>query len=268
MNDVPVVSAGGRSLNRKVAVITGGASGIGAACTRRFVAEGWAVVVNYFVDSERAQAEALIAGAGGDVAGIVVQGDVSRDEDCRRIAAAAVETFGRIDVLISSAGTTRLVPHAKLDDLTMDDFLRTTSVNTAGPFQIARACAPALTEGDGGAIVIVSSYGAIFGTGSSMAYAASKGATNTLTMSLARVLAPKVRVNAVCPALSSDGFVERLDPVLFKARAAHQIERAPLKRIGAPADVAADVWWLATGASMITGSVISLDCGLHLNGDG
>jgi 3-oxoacyl-[acyl-carrier protein] reductase len=249
---------------RKVAVVTGGASGIGAACTRRFVAEGWAVVVNYFLDSEREQAEALIA----DGAGIVVQGDVSRDEDCRRIAAAAVEAFGRIDVLISSAGTTRLVPHAQLDDLTMDDFLRTTSVNTAGPFQIARACAPALLEGDGGAIVIVSSYGAVFGTGSSIAYAASKGATNTLTMSLARVLAPKVRVNAVCPALISDGFVERLDPALFKARAAHQIERAPLKRIGAPADVAADVWWLATGASMITGSVIALDCGLHLNGDG
>jgi 3-oxoacyl-[acyl-carrier protein] reductase len=252
----------------KVAVITGGASGIGAACTRRFVAEGWRVVVNYFLDSERAQAEALIAGVEGRAMGIVVQGDVSRDEDCRRIAAAAIDAFGRIDVLVSSAGTTRLVPHVRLDDLTMDDFIKTTSVNTVGPFQIARACASALMEGDGGAIVIVSSYGAIFGTGSSIAYAASKGATNTLTMSLARVLAPKVRVNAVCPALIREGFVERLDPVLFEARAAHQIARAPLQKVGTPAEVAADVWWLATGASMITGSVLSLDCGLHLNGDG
>lgn len=248
----------------RVAVVTGGASGIGAACVRRFVEEGWTVVVNYFLGSERAAAEALAAGSRG----IAVQGDVSRDDDCRRLAAEAGAAFGRIDALVNSAGTTRLVPHADLDALTIDDFLRTTSVNTAGPFQVSRACAPLLAEGDGGAIVIVSSYGAMFGTGSSIAYAASKGATNTLTMSLARVLAPKIRVNAVCPALVSDGFVERLDPVLFQARAAHQIARAPLQKVGTPADIAADVYWLAAGASLITGTVISLDCGLHLNGDG
>jgi 3-oxoacyl-[acyl-carrier protein] reductase len=248
----------------RVAVVTGGASGIGAACVRHFTGQGWRVVVNYFLDTEKPAAEALAAASRG----IAVQGDVSRDDDCRRIAAAAVGAFGRIDALVSSAGSTRLVPHADLDALTMDDFLKTTAVNTAGPFQIARACAAALGEGDGGAIVIVSSYGAIFGTGSSMAYAASKGATNTLTMSLARVLAPKIRVNAVCPALVSDGFVERLDPVLFKARAANQVAKSPLKKVGTPAEVAADVYWLSAGASMITGSVFSLDCGLHLNGDG
>ena len=249
---------------RRVAVVTGGASGIGAACVRRFAAEGWQVVVNYFLDTEEAAAHALAA----DGHGIAVQGDVTRDADCRRLAAAAGDAFGRIDALVSSAGTTRLVPHADLDALTMDDFLKMSAVNTAGPFQVARACAPLLAAGDGGAIVIVSSYGAIFGTGSSMAYAASKGATNTLTMSLARVLAPRVRVNAVCPALIRDGFVERLDPELFKARAAHQVDRAPLKKVGTPADVAADVYWLAAGASLITGTVIALDCGLHLNGDG
>lgn len=247
----------------RVAVVTGGASGIGAACVRRFVAEGWRVAVNYFLDGVHDAAAALAADRG-----ITIQGDVTQDADCRRIAAATVERFGRIDALVSSAGTTRLVPHADLDALTIDDFLKMAAVNTAGPFQIARACAPALTDGDGGAIVIVSSYGAIFGTGSSMAYAASKGATNTLTMSLARVLAPRVRVNAVCPALISDGFVERLDPALFAARAAHQVVRAPLKKVGTPAEVAADVYWLASGASLITGSVLSLDCGLHLNGDG
>ena len=248
----------------RVAVVTGGASGIGAACVRHFAGQGWRVVVNYLLDAEKPAAEALAATSNG----IAVLGDVSRDDDCRRIAKEAVDRFGRIDALVNSAGSTRLVPHADLDALTMDDFLKMTSVNTAGPFQIARACAAALADGDGGAIVIVSSYGAIFGTGSSMAYAASKGATNTLTMSLARVLAPKIRVNAVCPALVSDGFVERLDPVLFKARAANQIAKSPLKKVGTPAEVAADVYWLEAGASMITGSVFSLDCGLHLNGDG
>lgn len=251
-------------MSDKVVVVTGGASGIGAACVRRFVAEGWRVVVSYFLDTEKAAAEALAASG----TGIAVQGDVSRDADCRRIAQAATDAFGRIDALVCSAGWTRLVPHAKLDDLTMDDFQKTMAVNTAGPFQMSRACAPALTASGDGAIVIVSSYGAVFGTGSSIAYAASKGATNTLTMSLARVLAPAVRVNAVCPALIGDGFVERLDPELFKARAAHQIARAPLKKVGKPDDVAGDIWWLAAGTTMITGTCISLDYGLHLNGDG
>jgi 3-oxoacyl-[acyl-carrier protein] reductase len=179
----------------KVVVVTGGASGIGAGCVRHFIAQGWRVVVNYFLEGDKAAAEALVAGGKG----IAVQGDVSRDEDCRAIAAQAEAAFGRIDALVSSAGASRLVPHAQLDALTLDDFLRTTAVNTAGPFQIARACAPALTAGAGGAIVIISSYGAIFGTGSSIAYAASKGATNTLTMSLARVLAPKVRCQRRMP---------------------------------------------------------------------
>jgi 3-oxoacyl-[acyl-carrier protein] reductase len=253
----------------KVVVITGGASGIGAACARHFISNGWDVVVSYFLQSEEAAAADLIEQAvTSGQRGASVQGDVSNDADCRRIAAEAMRMFGRIDALVSSAGTTRLVAHADLDGLTMEDFQRTTAVNTAGPFQIARACAEGLKAGDGGAIVIISSYGAIYGTGSSIAYAASKGATNTLTMSLARVLAPKVRVNAVCPALIADGFLQRMDPALFAARSDVQVNRAPLRKVGKVSEVAADVYWLAAGASLITGAVIALDCGLHLNGDG
>jgi 3-oxoacyl-[acyl-carrier protein] reductase len=252
----------------KVVVVTGGASNIGAACVSRFVREGWDVVVNYFLSCEEPAAQRLAqqaADAGREA--LVVQADVTRDEDCRRIAELTQRRFGRLDALICSAGATRIVPHADLDALTKDDFLHTAAVNTVGPFQIARACAPALSSGDGGAIVIVSSYGAILGTGSSMAYAASKGATNTLTMSLARVLAPRVRVNAVCPALVAEGFVQRLNPELFDARAAAQINRSPLQKVGRPEEVAVDVYWLAAGTTLITGSVIMLDCGLHLTGD-
>lgn len=252
---------------RRVAVITGGASGIGAACVSRFIKEDWEVVINYFLPEEKPAAQKLAEQAQArGAAGVTVQGDVSRDYDCRRIAETALKQFGRIDALISSAGVSRMVPQAELDSLTLDDFLRSTAVNTAGPFQIARACAEALFAGEGGAIVIISSYGAVYGTGSSMAYAASKGATNTLTMSLARVLAPKIRVNAICPALVVDGFVQRLDPELFDQRAQHQMEHSPLQKVGKPDEVAADVYWLAAGASLITGSIISLDCGLHLNG--
>lgn len=247
----------------RVVVVTGGASGIGAACTSYFTERGWRVVVNYFLEAERARAEELAAASGG----IAVQGDVSKDADCRRLAAEAHAAFGRTDALVSSAGTSRLVPHADLDALRLEDFVSATAVNTAGPFQVARACAAALRAA-GGSIVIVSSYGAIYGTGSSIAYAASKGATNTLTMSLARVLAPQVRVNAVCPALVRDGFVQRLDPDLFERRAAHQIARSPLRRVAEPSEVAANIYWLAAGDALMTGHVFSLDCGLHLNGDG
>jgi len=100
-----------------------------------------------------------------------------------------------------------------------------------------------------------------------MAYAASKGATNTLTMSLARVLAPRVRVNAVCPALVAEGFVQRLNRELFDERAAAQISRSPLQKVARPEEVAGDIYWLAAGTTLITGSVIMLDCGLHLTGD-
>lgn len=252
----------------RIVLVTGGASGIGAATVRYFAAQGWHVVVNYYLDSEAAAVARLIdnaSAAGGQA--LAVQGDVGRDEDCRRMATAALERFGRIDAVISSAGTTRVVPQGDLDGLTLDDFLVAATVNTAGPFQIVRACAPALRAARG-AVVIVSSYGAITGTGSSMAYAASKGATNTLTLSLARVLAPEVRVNAVCPALIADGFVQRLDPDLFDQRASAQRERSPLKKIGQASDVAADIYWLAAGASLITGTALMLDAGLHLNMDG
>lgn len=251
----------------KVVLVTGGASGIGAATVRHFIAQGWNVVVNYFLESEAEAAEALVAEAmAAGRQGLALRGDVGRDEDCRRLAEAAIARFGRIDGLVSSAGASRMVPQHDLDGLTLDDFLQSTTVNTAGPFQIVRACAPALRAARG-AVVIVSSYGGITGTGSSMAYAASKGATNTLTLSLARVLAPEIRVNAVCPALVADGFVQRLDPELFERRAAVQRDRSPLKKIGHTADVAADIYWLVAGASLMTGAVLMLDAGLHLNMD-
>lgn len=255
-------------VEEKVVLVTGGASGIGAATVRHFTARGWTAIVNYFLESEAAAAEQLVAeaAAAGSQA-LAIQGDVGRDEDCRHMAAVAMARFGRIDTLVSSAGTTRMVAQHDLDALTLDDFLLTTTVNTAGPFQIVRACVPALRAAVG-AVVIVSSYGGLTGTGSSIAYAASKGATNTLTLSLARILAPEIRVNAVCPALIADGFVQRLDATLFEQRAAAQRERAPLKKIGRAADVAADIFWLATGASLMTGAVLMLDAGLHLNMDG
>ena len=253
---------------QRVVLITGGASGIGAATVRHFLAQGWNVIVNYFLEGEAAPVEQLKAeAAAATLQCLPIRGDVGVDDDCRRMAEAGVAHFGRIDALVSSAGTARMVAQHDLDALTLNDFLVTTTVNTAGPFQIVRACAPALRVARG-AVVIVSSYGALTGTGSSIAYAASKAASNTLTLSLARILAPEVRVNAVCPALVADGFVQRLDPELFERRAAVQRSRAPLQKVGSASEVAGDIYWLVAGASLMTGAVLMLDAGLHLNMDG
>ena len=125
---------------KKVVIVTGGATGIGAACVRYFGERGWQVVVNYFLESDQSTAEALA----GECSGIAVRGDVSHDADCRHIAHSALTAFGRIDALVSSAGATRVVAHANLDSLTLDDFLHTTAVNTAvAVSDCARVCTSA-----------------------------------------------------------------------------------------------------------------------------
>ena len=175
------------------AIVTGSASGLGAATAAILAKGGARIVVNYSNSKAEAEATAdLCRSAGAEV--VVVQGDVSRDEDCRKIAAAAA-AWGRLDVLVNNAGTTKHVPHHDLDGLSAEDFQRIYAVNTIGPFQMIRAAraqleAGAKASGKPSAVVNVSSVAGISGGGSSVAYAASKGALNTMTQSLARALAP------------------------------------------------------------------------------
>lgn len=253
--------------SRKVVLITGAASGIGAATARRFVAEGWSVAINYLDEGQKADAEKLaqLATAPGQIA-VTLMGDVTRDADCRALVEGAVAALGRLDALVNAAGISKMVPLWDFDGLSPEDFQRIYAVNTIGPFLMMRAAAPHLKASGDGAVVNISSRAAFTGTGSSIAYAASKGALNTLTLSFARQLAPEVRVNAVCPALTEQGFVERLAPQSFADRKAEQIARSPLKRIGKPQEVAETIFWLITSASMMTGTCLELDFGLHLNG--
>ncbi len=251
----------------KTVVVTGAASGIGAACAKHFLAAGWNVVLNYFGPSMLPLAEGIAATAAPGTA-LFVDGDVTRDSDCRAIAAAAIKAFGRIDALINCAGNTRIVAHADLDGLSLDDFLGLCAVNTAGPFLMSRACAPHLAATGDGVIVNISSIAGLYGGGSSIAYAASKGALNTLTLSLARVLGPKIRVNAVCPALVEHGFLQRLDPAAFEPLRARQIERSPLQRVGQPEDIAQSVFGIVTSMPLTTGEIMLLDAGIHLRAEG
>ena len=250
---------------QRAVLVIGAASGIGAATARRFIQEGWQVAINHLDASQHAAATALARSAGPGPRAIAIEGDVTRDADCVRLVEAAVAAFGRLDALVNAAGISKMVPHADLHELSFDDFQRIYAVNTIGPFQMMRAAAPHLRATGQGAVVNISSRAALSGSGSSIAYAASKGALNTLTQSMARVLAPEVRVNAVCPVLVEGGFVERLAPQSFADRRAHQIAVSPLKRIGHPDEVAETIHWLVASAAMMTGAIVELDFGMHLN---
>ena len=245
-------------------LITGAASGIGAATVRRFIQEGWKVAVNYVDAGQRDAANALAAGTPAGC-GIAIEGDVTRDADCVDLVQATVAAFGRLDALVNAAGISKMVAHADLHRLSAEDFQRIYAVNTIGPFQMMRAAAPHLKATRNGAVVNISSRAGLAGSGSSIAYAASKGALNTMTLAMARVLAPEVRVNAVCPVLVEGGFVERLAPESFAQRRAHQIAVTPLKRIGHPDEVAETIHWLVASATMMTGAIVELDFGMHLN---
>jgi 3-oxoacyl-[acyl-carrier protein] reductase len=245
--------------SKRVAIVTGSASGIGAATALELSKRGWSVVINYSKSAEDAK---KVAAKCKDA--IAVQADVGEDADCRRLAQAALDKWGRIDALVNSAGTTKFVKHADLEGLSADDFLRIYRLNVVGPFQMARACAAAL-KANKGAVVNVSSVAALLGTGSSVAYAASKAALNSLTFSLARVLAPEVRVNAVSP-----GFVDTpwqtsgLGAERAKQAAAHYSTLVPLKDYARPEDVAETVAWLLEGARQVTGEIIYIDGGMHI----
>jgi NAD(P)-dependent dehydrogenase (short-subunit alcohol dehydrogenase family) len=251
------------------AIVTGSASGLGAATAAILATEGARIVVNYSNSHKEAEETAdLCRQQGAEV--VVVQGDVSRDEDCKKIVAAAAP-WGRLDALINNAGTTKHVPHGELDGLSAEDFQRIYAVNTIGPFQMIRA-ARALLEAAAketeraSAVVNVSSVAGISGIGSSVAYAASKGALNTMTLSLARALAPAIRVNTVCP-----GYIDT--PWFTKGRGedgAKQVRdavvaRVPLKLASTAQDIAQLVCFLANPASgSMTGEVVRMDAGMHL----
>ena len=250
-------------LKNAVCIVTGSASGIGAASAIMLAGRGARVVVNYSKSEDAARATLKACEATGAEA-LLVKADVAQDADCRRLAQSALDRWGRIDALVNNAGATKFADHANLDALSAEDFQRIYSVNVVGTYQMVRACAPAMKQNGRGAVVNVSSIAGKNGMGSSMAYAASKGALNTLTMSLARSLGPEIRVNAVCPGMVDtkwlrDGYGPR-----YAAIEARYRQGTPLGRPGKPEEVAAVIVWLIEGADLMTGDLISVDSGMHM----
>ena len=250
----------------KIVLVTGGATGLGAAIAIGTAKGGAkAVIINCTKSlKEAGETAAAIRAAGADA--VIAQGDVSQDADCRRIAAAAAP-YGRVDILVNNAGTTKHVPkHADLDGLSKEDFLHIYAVNTVGPFQMIRACRSLLEASTLGTVLMTSSIAGVTGGGSSVAYAASKGALNTMTLSLARALAPKIRVNAICPAfIDTRWFSDAYDKETAQRLRERVAANAPLQVVSNAQDIADSALFLISDASRrITGETMLVDAGAHL----
>lgn len=248
---------------RKVAIVTGSATGVGAAAAIQLARRGYDILVNYSrSETEARETQAACEAAGADT--LLLRGDVAQDADCRAMVQAVVKRWKRIDVLVNNAGISVFGDAAEWDAIDAEAFNRILGVNTLGVFQMVRACMPHL-KATRGAIVNVSSVAGALGIGSSVPYVASKGAVNALTLHFARKLAPEIRVNAVCPALiTSRWFVEGLGQDAYDKILANAERTTPLQRASTPEDIADAIVWLAAGAPTMTGEFLMLDGGTHL----
>ncbi len=258
-------------LKDKVSIITGSAAGIGAASALKLAELGSHVVINYTKSVEEAEATTR-ACQEHDVDVLMVRADIGEDTDCQALAQAAMDKWGRIDILVNNAGTTKFADHAQLDALDKSDFQDIYGVNVVGAYQMIRAVAPSMKDGfakqgEAGAVVNISSIAGVTGIGSSVAYAASKGALNTMTLSLARSLSPDLRVNAVCPGfVGTRWFRDRFGEEKFAEIVNQQKKNSPLKRAGKPEDVAGAVaFFCGPWSSNVTGETLLVDAGLHLD---
>jgi 3-oxoacyl-[acyl-carrier protein] reductase len=254
------MAADGR-LDGKVAVITGASSGIGRESAKLFAAAGAKVVVGYNRGVDRAnQVVASLASSGQANFHRAMYLPLEDSAEIRKVAAAVQAEFGRCDVLVNSAGFTRMVAHHDLEALDDDLIDKVLTANVRGPFATIRAFAPLLKASGNGCIVNISSGAASAGTGSSIIYGASKAALNTMSMALARVLGPEIRVIVVAPGLVHTDFVPgRTEEMMAKSALL-----TPLKRAIEPEDVALAVIGCVTHLTHTTGSIISVDAGRHL----
>ena len=241
-----------------VALVTGAATGVGRACAIRFASHGYDVVVNYLGPEKDEVAKTVAAIESHSQVALPIACDVSDTEQTTAMAASVEARFGRLDVVVNCAGTTHFVRHDDLDGMTEAMWDRILAVNTKGPFFVTRACRQLLAADGGGAIVNVSSVAGISGFGSSVAYCASKGALNTMTKSLARALAPTIRVNAVCPGPIDSGWL-RQD--MTDEEMQQRVASFPIPRLAQPDDIVDTIYYLAAGTTLTTGQLLVVDGG-------
>jgi 3-oxoacyl-[acyl-carrier protein] reductase len=257
MPDIRRGDLGEYTLTGRVAVVTGGSSGIGAATVRRLAAAGATVVVGYNAGLDRAKA--LVAALPGH--GHMAVHLPMEDSAAIRKAAADVEaSLGRTDILVNSAGFTKAVPHGDLDAMDDETFDRILIANVRGPFSTIRAFMPMLRASGDGVVINVSSLAGVTGQGSSIAYGASKAALDTMGLSLARVLGPEIRVLSVSPAAVATDFVKGRTMEAVEKQAAS----TPLRILMQADDVAVAIMGAITHMRFSTGTNLLVDGGRHL----
>ena len=248
----------------KVAIVTGSATGVGAATAVILAQKGCNVVINYTRSKEEAMATAQLVEQ-HNVESLVFQADVSNDDDCQSMVAATINKWGKIDYLVNNAGKTKFNPFENLEGLSSKDFLDIYSVNVVGPYQMIKAVVPYMKKQGGGAIVNDSSLAGINGVGSSIAYVTSKAALNVMTKSLAHVLGPEIRINTVAPGpIKTRWLKEGMSDEAYSALIEQAEKELPLRQVATPEDVAETLVWFLEGAKLITGEVLIVDSGAHL----
>ena len=245
----------------KAAIVTGGGTGVGKATALELAQRGCSVLVNYSRSQSEAEQTATEIESWG-VKAVAMKADVADDDACRHMVQTAVDAFGALHVLVNNAGTTSFINHNDLDQVTDEVWDRIMAVNLKGAFQCARAAKEALLDSGGGEIVNVSSVAGVIGVGSCIPYACSKAALNNLTVMLARVMAPKIRVNGVAPGFISGRWLEQGLGAQYEAMKKAYERRLPAREICDPEDVAAAIISLITGSDLVLGQTLVVDSGL------
>ena len=249
---------------KPVAIITGGSRGVGAATAKLLASKGWNITITCTSTIEDANKVVEDCEKSG-VEGLAIKADVSDDKACRKTIEETIAKWGRIDCLVHNAGTTKFVfDHSNLEGLDAEDFLRIYKVNVVGPFQMVRACKKYLLKSDNPSVVNISSIAGIKGIGSSMAYASSKGALNTMTKSMARNLGP-IRVNAVWPGFIQGEWLKKgLGDDIYNASLKNLESSTPLGLAVTPEQVADVIYNFIDVSKTVTGETYLVDGGYHL----
>lgn len=246
-----------KPLQGNVAVVTGAAGGIGSGISRRLAQAGAYIVLTDIADKAKTQ---IVADSLEGDNHLVFQGAVDNSDSQSELAQAIAERYGTVDILVNNAGITRPVPHDDLDGLDDDLIDMIFRVNWRGAFASVRALKNLLQSGDGGLVVNISSIAARTGIGSNVAYCASKAAIDSMTRSLARALAPQIRVVSVAPGWVEGEYAKRMPPEVLQ----EQRDLTPLKRLAQAEDVAEAIYAMAVHLRFSTGDIIPVDGGRPL----
>lgn len=252
-----------------VAIITGGGTGVGRDTSLQLARRGYHIILNYSRSKQEAEQtadEITTIGRSTGSQALCLQANVADDQDCRQLIDAALNRHGRLDVLVNCAGTTQFIPFERMEEVSAETWERLFRVNVTGAFQCARAAAPALRKSDNGQIINISSVAAQLGQGSSIPYCCTKAALDNLTVSLARTLAPEIRVNGIAPGFIAGRWTEKGLGVSYDQVCKAYEQSLPLRKVCQPADIAEAIVSLITGSRLVTGQTLTVDAGMMIAG--